>query len=193
MKKEKLKKLTLIALLSAVAYILMLIQIPVPLMPPFIKLDFSELPCIAASFMLNPLSGVVVCLVKNVLHGLTITNTFWVGELANFLIGASFTLTAGIIYKKKKTFAGSMIACAAGIIIAAVIGFFVNYYIIYPVYAKVTPMEEILQFYMEVLPFADTLGKALFIFNTPFTLVKFLIVSILNLICYGKLETLYKK
>jgi len=53
-------KLTITAMLSAVAIILMFLEFPLPfLVPPFIKLDFSELPALLAAFSLGPVSGIV--------------------------------------------------------------------------------------------------------------------------------------
>lgn len=192
MKKDKIKRITLIALFSAIAYVLMLLEFPVPLVPSFLQFDFSEFPCIAASFIAGPVDGVLVCLFKNVLH-LTVTKTGCVGELANFLIGAPFVFTAGLIFKKKHTFSGSVIGCAAGALASAVVSYPVNLFITYPVYAELMPLDAIIGMYQEIVPSADTLGKALFIFNFPFTLVKCLIVSAINLLCYKKLEALYKK
>ena len=74
----------------------------VPFMPAFIKMDLSELPALIGSFAMGPLCGVVVCLIKNVLH-LFITTTGGVGELSNFILGVAFVLPAGLIYKHKRT------------------------------------------------------------------------------------------
>ena len=92
--------MTVIAIFSALAFILMLIDFSTPVIPSFVKLDFSEIPALLAAFMFGPLEGMAVCLFKNLLH-LTVTSTAGVGELANFLLGAAFAGTAGIIYRKK--------------------------------------------------------------------------------------------
>lgn len=192
MERERIKRITLVALFSAVAYLLMLFEFSVPLVPSFIKFDFSEFPCIAAAFVAGPIDGVLVCLFKNILH-LPLTTTGCVGEAANFLIGAPFVFIAGLVYKKKRTFGFSSIGCAVGSVISALISYPVNLFITYPVYAKITPIEEIIELYREVMPSINTLGKALFSFNVPFTFAKFMIVSLINLLCYKKLEALYKK
>ena len=71
-------------------------------MPSFIKMDFSELPALIAAFAYGPLSGVIVCLIKNLINLLS-TQTGGVGELSNFILGCAFVLPAGLIYKHKKT------------------------------------------------------------------------------------------
>ena len=101
MKNNKIYALTASALLGAVGFILMVIEVSVPIMPVFIKLDFSELPALLASFAYGPIYAVAVCLIKNLLH-LFVTNTAGVGELANFLMGIFFVVPAGLIYRKIK-------------------------------------------------------------------------------------------
>ena len=65
---SKTRNLTVTAMLGAVASVLMFISFSVPLMPSFIKLDFSELPALLASFALGPWYGVLVCLIKNLVN-----------------------------------------------------------------------------------------------------------------------------
>ena len=87
-KRVNVRYLTVTAMLSAVAYILMFLDFSVPFMPSFIKMDLSELPALIGSFAMGPLCGVIICLVKNVLH-LFITSTGGVGELSNFILGVA--------------------------------------------------------------------------------------------------------
>ena len=101
--EAKTKTVTGIAMLSALAYILMFFEVPIPmLLPSFIKMDFSELPALIAAFAYGPISGVAVCLIKNLIH-LMNTQTGGVGELVNFALGTIFVMTAGAIYKKNHT------------------------------------------------------------------------------------------
>ena len=94
----RIRKLTGTAMLSAIAYILMFLEFPIPfLIPPFIKMDFSELPALLAAFAYGPLWGVAVCLIKNLIHLLN-TQTGGVGELSNFLLGAAFVFSASALF-----------------------------------------------------------------------------------------------
>ena len=86
-------KLTVTAMLSTVAFLLMFIEFPIPaLIPAFVKLDISDLPELLAAFSLGPIYGVIVTLLKNVLfsvlHG---TSSAYVGELFNFIMGSVFS------------------------------------------------------------------------------------------------------
>ena len=107
--KIRVRKLVMTAMLAAVATVLMFLSFGIPLVPSYLKLDFSELPALIASFSMGPLSGVVVCLVKNLIN-LMNTTTAGVGELSNFILGCLFVVPAGLIYNKWKTRKGALAA-----------------------------------------------------------------------------------
>ena len=163
--------LALGGMLSALSTVLMFFSFNVPLMPSFIKMDFSELPALIGAYALGPLGGVAICLVKNLVN-LLFTTTGGVGELSNFLIGACFTLPAGLIFKKKRTRAGALLGGLLGTAIMGGLSVLTNYYIVYPVYPAFRPMESILGMYRAIYPGVETLWDALLIFNLPFTFLK---------------------
>ena len=86
---------------------------------------------------MGPLSGVAVCLVKNLVN-LLFTYSMGVGELCNFLLGVAFVLPAGLIYKKHNNRKGALIGALTGALTMGVISIFINYYLVYPVYAPFT-------------------------------------------------------
>ena len=94
---SRVRYIAMTGILSAIATVLMMLSFSVPFMPSFIKLDFSELPALIASFSMGPMSGVMVCLIKNLIN-LTMTTTGGVGELSNFLLGVFFVWPAGVLY-----------------------------------------------------------------------------------------------
>ena len=63
-RRQKIRFITMTGVLGAVSTVLMMLSFSVPFMPSFIKLDFSELPALVASFSMGPLAGVAVCLIK---------------------------------------------------------------------------------------------------------------------------------
>lgn len=183
-------KLTLTAMLGAVAGLLQLLEFPMPfLVPTFVKMDFSELPALLASFSLGPVYGVGVCLIKNLLKLLT-TSTAGVGELANFLIGAVLVFVAGVLYQRHKTRKGALVASAVGSVAFALASIPINYYISYPVYMNFMPLEAILAAYAEIRPGADGLLECLILFNMPFTFIKGALVSALCFLIYKPLSPL---
>ena len=187
-------KITVTALLSAIAFILQYIELPAPLMPPFIKFDFSDLPALLAAFSLGPVYGVVTELIKNLVH-LPVSSSAMIGELSNFILGAAFVFTAGLIYQKDKTRKGAIIASVVGAVVMAVVSLPVNYYIIYPLYGTVLHFETdaIVAMYQAILPDVKNLWQCLLIFNVPFTLVKGLIDVFITFLIYKKLSPILHK
>ena len=88
------RNIAVTAMLSALATVLMFVSFGLPILPSYLKLDFSEMPALLASFALGPVYGAVVCLVKNLIN-LSATTTGGIGELCNFLIGVLFVVPAG--------------------------------------------------------------------------------------------------
>lgn len=187
------KKLTLTAILAAVSTVLMFFSVNVPLMPSFIKMDFSELPALIASFVMGPLSGVCVCFVKNAIN-LFFTTTSGIGELSNFLLGCFFVLPAGYIYSVKKTKTSALIGATVGALAMAVFSVFTNFFITYPIYFNFMPMEAVLGMYHVINPIVGTepnelnLIKALLLFNMPFTFIKGMISTFVTMLVYKPLE-----
>ena len=193
MKNNNVHKITITAIMGAVGFILMLLEFPLAFMiPSFIKFDFSELPALITAFAVGPWWGVLVCLIKNVLH-LFVGQTAGVGELSNFVLGAIFVLGAGTVYKYKKTRAGALIGSLVGAILMAGISVATNYFFVYPIYAKMLiPMDAIIAMYSAILPKADTLIETLVIFNLPFNLAKGLIDAAICFMVYKKLSPILK-
>ncbi len=188
----RIRKLTGTAMLSAIAFVLMFIEFPIPLlMPEFIKMDFSDLPGLIGSFAYGPVAGIAVCLIKNLIH-LMDTHTGGVGELSNFLLGAVFTGCAGVIYRKIHTKKGALIGSAVGCAAMGLASLVTNYYIVYPLYSKLMPMETIIAAYQIILKSADTLWKCLLIFNLPFTIIKGLCSVFIAMLIYKPLRGILK-
>ena len=179
-------------MLSAIAYILMFLEFPIPfLIPSFIKMDFSELPALLAAFAYGPLWGVTVCLIKNLIH-LMNTQTGGVGELSNFMLGACFVLTAGIVYRRMHTKRGALTGSVIGAAVMGVVSLFTNYFIVYPIYSNFMPMEAIIGAYQLIVPSVDDLWDCLIIFNLPFTIFKGLCSVLISVFVYKPLRNILK-
>ena len=186
---SRTRKLCGTAMLGAAAYVLMFLEFPVPFIPSFIKMDFSELPALLASFAYGPLAGVAVCLIKNVIHLLN-TQSGGVGELANFILGAVFVFVAGVIYKKMHNKKGAVIGALIGAVIMALISVPSNYFIVYPFYTAFMPMEAIIGAYKAINPNVNTLLDCLLTFNMPFTFIKGMLALIVTFVIYKPLSPL---
>ena len=97
--KNSVTKIAITAMLTAVAVVLQYIEMPVPLVPSFLKIDFSDVPELIGAFVISPIYGVIICLLKNIIH-LPFGSSVGVGEFANFLFGAVFAFTLPFTFVK---------------------------------------------------------------------------------------------
>lgn len=188
-------RLTVTAMLSAVATVLMFVDFSVPFMPAFIKMDISELPGLLASFSIGPWYGVAVCFIKNVINCLR-TSTGCVGELSNFLLGAVFVGVAGLIYQRfrnQKSRKGALIGALVGAAAMAVLSIPLNYYLTYPIYSQLMPVDVIVGMYQAIRPSANGLLDCLVTFNMPFTFLKGILDVALCFLIYKPLSPLLHK
>ena len=169
------RTLVSMAMLTTIAYLLAFLEFPVPLTPSFAMMDLSDLPALIGAISLGPGAGVAIELVKNALQLLG-TATGGVGELANFLIGASFVFTAGTL--------GAVVMAAAAAL--------ANYFILFPMFNAFMPMDQIIAMFGELIPFIHT-KLDIILFNTiPFNLIKGLAIALVTLPVYGKLAHVMK-
>ena len=191
MKKANTAYFVKIAMLSAVAFLLMFIEFPIPfLIPPFVKMDVSDLPPLLGAFALGPVAGVIIEVVKNLLHIIIKgTSSQFIGELFNASMGSVFVLVAGLIYKAKHDRVGAVVASVVGAAAMAIASLPMNYFIVYPLYAKMFGgMENIIRAYQSINPGVGSLFGCLAAFNVPFTFAKGLIDAIICFLIYKPLS-----
>lgn len=192
--KINTKKLTTTALLTAIAAVLQFVEISIPVIPSFIKLDFSDLPELIGAFTCGPLAGVLIALLKNIIH-LPFGSSGGIGELSNFILGASLALTAGLIYKKFPNIKGVIGGGVAACLVMGIVSLPLNNFIIYPLYYNVMgfPKEAILGMYQAIRPSTKSIAEALLVFNVPFTVLKGLVSVIVTAAVYRPLHRLINK
>ena len=194
------RKLTTTAILSAIAFALMFVEISVPIMPSFVKLDISDLPALLGAFAYGPVYGIVVELIKNLLHILFKgTSSAFIGELFNFTCGAVFAASAGLIYRFRHTRRGAVLASLLGCLLMALVSLPLNYFVVYPLYARMFGgMENIIGAYEAILgviakvPTGNSLFNCLLVFNVPFTFVKGLLDAVICFFIYKPLSGVLK-
>lgn len=185
------RTLTQISLLSALAAILMLFEIPLWFAPSFYQIDLSEVPVLIGSFAMGPMAGVLIELVKNLLKLIfSGTLTGGVGEGANFLIGCAFIVPSAIIYHRNKTKKGALIGMIIGTVTLTIIGSFLNTYILLPVYSKAfgLPLEALIEMGTAVNARITSLTSLVMLAVAPFNLLKGVVVSIITWILYKKIS-----
>ncbi|MCI9618200.1 MAG: ECF transporter S component [Eubacterium sp.] len=190
------KNLVLMAIFSAFAAVLMLLEFPLPFIAPsFYEIDLSEIPVLIGSFIMGPVAGVIIEAVKILLTLLIRgTDTAYVGELANFIIGCCFIVPAGVIYKKNKTKKSALIGIATGTMLMAVAGVVINYAILIPFYVKAfgMPLDLILDMGAKINPLISNKWTFVLICVAPFNIVKGIIDSLITALVYKRISTFIK-
>ncbi len=190
---RSIRNLVVTAIFAAISAVLMYIQIGLPILPAFLKFDFSDFPALIVSFAVSPWHGALVCLLKNLLHLFT-TTTAGVGELNNFIIACFFVVPAGMVYHRNKTRKTALLGSLVGTISSGVLSVVYNYFVGYPLFSAALgiPMMGIVGMYSTILPSSDTLLESLLIFNLPLTVVKGIVSTIITMLIYKRISPLLK-
>lgn len=193
--KTNVRKMVTIAMLGAISMILMWFEIPLWFAPPFYKIDLSEVPVMIGTFAMGPAAGVLIELIKVVLKVITKgTTTAFVGDIANFFIGCSLIVPAGLFYCRRKSKRTAIIGMMAGTVFMTVAGCFINAYIMLPFYGKAfgMPMEALVAMGSAVNPAITGLGTFVVLAVAPFNLLKGILVSVVTLLIYKYVSPVLK-
>lgn len=197
-KKKDVSKAQYVAicgLMSALATILMMIEIPLFFAPTFYKLDFSEIPVMIGTFTLGPVAGVIIELVK-VLLKLVFkgTTTAFVGDLANFIIGCSMVVPASIIYYRKKTKKNAILGMCVGTGIMSVFGSLFNGIYLLPKFSQIygLPLDTIIAMGTEVNGHINSVTTLVIFAVLPFNILKGIIVTVITMLLYKRISPLLK-
>ena len=190
------KRISSIAILSAIAGLLMLIDFPISFIAPtFYKMDISDLPCLIGSFALGPIAGAIIetlkILIKLVLKP---TSTAFVGELSNLLCGISLCVPAGLVYKKHHNKKGALEGLIVGAVCYIVIGSLINYFITIPAFVNLyhIQLDTIIDMGKAIFPFITNKFMFVLVCVSLFNLFKVVIVGILTYLLYKRISPLLK-
>ena len=194
MKNQKTAWITKVAILSAMASVLMLLEFPLPFIAPsFYELDFSEVPVLIGAFALNPWAGVAIEAIKILLNFMMNGSiTGGIGELSNFVLGVVFILPAALLYQKNKTKKNALIGLVTGGLTMVVMGCFINAYVMLPLYSAFMPLEAILAQAAAIWPAIDTVFEFVLLCVAPFNIIKVILVSLVTMTLYKRLSHLLK-
>ncbi|MCO4329659.1 ECF transporter S component [Staphylococcus hyicus] len=182
MKQRQTRRMILVGMLSAIAFVLMFLKFPLPFLPPYLTIDFSDAPALIATFLFGPIAGIMVELIKNLL------NFFFnmsdpIGPVANFLAGTSFLLTSYLIYQKSRTQRALIIGLISATIITTIVLSVMNYFVLLPLYGLIMNLTDI----VHNLKIIITAGII------PFNLIKGLLISIVFLLLYPRISNILKR
>lgn len=178
-KSSKLLRMIILALLGTISLVLLFLNFPLPFLPPYLKIDFSEVPALLASLIFSPLAGIIVIAIKNVLY-LLIGGGEPVGVASNFLAGVLFVAPVALIYHKYKGVKSIISGLVIGTIVMAVAMSVLNYLVLLPVYAWFMGMEE-----MKI----ESVKRIAVIYGVlPFNVLKGIIVGMLFIPLFTRLR-----
>lgn len=194
MKKDKYftnQLITKIAILSLLAFLLMFIEFPLPMIAPvFYKLDFSELPVLIGGFILGPMAAIIIEFLKIILHLLfTGTHTAFIGELANFIVGCAYVLPAIYFFRKKYSYHFLFIGLFLASINMVIVGYLLNAFLVIPAYVAIAhiPLKAILAAGKAIVPSVSNIYTFTLFCTTPFNLIKALSLAIMTLVIFPRL------
>ena len=193
--RSSIRRLTIAAMMGAIAFVLMFMSIPTPL-SPFAELDFSALPELIGGFVLGPIGALeiitVKILLKIVFKG---TSSMYTGELQAFLLSISYVLPAVLYYRRHRTKKGAAIGLAIGAVTSVVVAIFTNLYIIFPFYIKLYGMnwDGIVAMFSAVNPWIRDIPTMVAFSVVPFNLISRTITAVLAFVTYKKLSVPLKK
>ena len=188
------RRVTIVGICAAIATVLHILDFPlVFLAPEFYKLDLSEVPVLLCGFYLGP-SATVACegvkiLLKLLLKG---TSTAFVGDFANFFVGCSLVLPSAIVYHIRKTKTGALLGMAVGTLCITVFGSAFNALYLLPKFAQLyeLPLDTIIAMGTAINGNVSTVTSFVLFCVAPLNLIKGIVVSVLTLVLYKRVEKL---
>jgi riboflavin transporter FmnP len=180
------KRLAFMAMFVALSYAVSFLEIPLPLFgASFLKLDFGNVFIVLIAFLLGPVEGVAVCLMKEGLRCLS-SSSMCAGELANFLITSSYILLPSILYQYRRNLKTVVWSLSASCVIATGVALTANRFIIFPTFAYLFGGTI---FGMTVLEAFAAFWLAVLLFN----LIKTVAIGVLTMLLYKRLSNFLKK
>ncbi len=183
---NQMRRLVAIPLLAAIAFILQYLEFPLPVVPSFLKLDFSTLPGLFGGLMFGPVAGILIELIKNALH-LMLKNTdgLLVGEFANFVAGSCFIYAVVMLQRWRKGRGGLVAGFALGTILMTAFMSVANMYVLIPTYAALyqMPIESFLQTFQ-----MDSMWSIILYGIAPFNVLKGIAISLVAYLIFIKIE-----
>ena len=191
----KMQFIVFVAILSGLAGVLMLIEFPLPIAPPFYKVDLSDVAALIGGFSFGPLAGLLICLLKVLISILLNgTTTAFVGELASFLMDGTFVFVTSLVYKEAKSKKGIIVSLIIGVLSLTLMGAIANYYLMIPAYVKFMnfPLDSIIKMGSVVNSNVNSLESLILLCTVPFNLVKGLIICTITYVLNDRISPLLK-
>jgi riboflavin transporter FmnP len=184
--------MTVLSLLATMGFLIMYIAFPVPMIPGFLTLDFSDLPALIGMMMYGPVAGIIIETIKNILHvllsgSLTVVP---VGEMANLAAGSILIVVAWLFYRRKKSVSALAVGMAVATITMTLIMAVANYYLIFPGYARFLgfSVDQAVSFARAANRSINNLLTLIVYGVMPFNLLKGMLLTLLIIPVFARLR-----
>ena len=178
MKNNKLRNMVIVAILAAFSFILMYIKIPLIPSAPFLTYDLSEVIGMLGAFILGPVAGIFIVLIKALLYFiLGPKDGGWVGALASLVSGLSLVLGTVFFIRKDFNIKNKILAVIVGTTILTITMSLLNYFVFLPLYG--IGQSEFLPMILNAI--------------IPFNIIKGLLSTIISLIVFSLLKNQIEK
>lgn len=172
------KRMATIGICAAAAFVLMFVKFPISYLG-FLELEISDVPAVLVTLLYGPVSGILVELIKNILH-LTVTSTGMSGELSNFLVSLGFVVPLGLITRRRKSKKNLILSMIAGTIGLTFMGMVVNYFVTVPLYLTLFGKDAVMGMVQATIPSINNVTSLIIIGITPFNIFKGIVISVLS-------------
>lgn len=193
--KWSIQKLIYTGMLAAMAGALMSLEFSVPMMPPFYKVDFSDVPSIMALFLFGPASAAWVEIIKILIKLITVgTNSMYVGELSNLIGVALFVIPLWIVYNKMgKNRRAAITGLSVSIAVRTAFACFCNAFITLPLYAKAmgVSLDSVVTMVASVNPAITSLTTFIVMATIPFNILKLGLNYFVGYLLFNRLTAAY--
>lgn len=167
---------------GGLALVLMMVQVPIIPMAPFLLYDVSDVAALIMGFAAGPVFGIVVVLIKNILFlMLRPIPTELIGVPMNIIAGVTFVGVASCVYWANRTRGQAIKALVCGSLAMVILMIPINYYV-YP--------YLVLVFKADGAPAAGTYVVAMV---TPFNIAKCFLSSLITLYTYKRMSGFIKR
>lgn len=187
--KLPLHQIVVVALLSAIAFILSMIKFPIFFAPGFLSIDIADVIALSIALTIGLRLGILITIFRIVIH-LFYTNSYFIGELANLSLALAFVIGFSLIYKKFKNYG---VASFLSTILSSMVAIILNITVFLPLYSKFYPIEAIITLSSKLNFLVHDYTSFFLWVILPFNLIKFGLISLITILITPKLQKIFQK
>ena len=169
--------MAIMAVFVVLSYAVSRLEFPIFAATPYLQLDFSNVFVLLIGFLLGPVEGVVVCVLKELLR-LIGSSSNGSGEIVNMFTTCSFIILPSVVYRVKKGLKSVIPTLVAACIIGSGVALITNRFITFPLYMG---------------DGAKKVFEDVFWLIVAFNAIKTVSISVLTLLLYKRLSIVLKR